>query len=240
MIKTWWDDFKRISYIDARWLTVWFCIYLGFLTIDIFFPTFFGSSLLKYVGIFLCIVYANAKYHDDTKLILALFFTFLADTLLVWTPWETAGVFVFCFAQIMHFLRLTKLDRKYLLFYAAGALGLIGYTFINGENILYALATLYAIFLLCNLIMSFKRYRANKKDFHARCGWYGFVAFIGCDTCVGIRHLMLDGVISSHILPLVAFLVWVFYYPSQVLLANSSATKETLKRRTVAKNPSLS
>ena len=33
---------------------------------------------------------------------------------------------------------------------------------------------------------------------------------------------MLDGVLSAHMLPLVAFLVWVFYLPSQILLAASS------------------
>ena len=50
----WWDDFKRISYVDTKWLAVWIFIYLAFLSLDVFFPEFWGSSLLKYVGIFLC------------------------------------------------------------------------------------------------------------------------------------------------------------------------------------------
>lgn len=32
----------------------------------------------------------------------------------------------------------------------------------------------------------------------------------------------MDGLIDVALLPLVGFLVWVFYYPSQVILANSS------------------
>ena len=118
----WWDDFKRISYVDTKWLAVWIFIYLAFLSLDVFFPEFWGSSLLKYVGIFLCSIYAYQKYHNDSMLILALFLTFLADTILVWTTWEIVGVYVFCFAQLMHLLRLSKAKLEIIGAYAA-ALG---------------------------------------------------------------------------------------------------------------------
>ena len=38
----WWDDFKRISYVDTKWLAVWIFIYLAFLSLDVFFPEFWG------------------------------------------------------------------------------------------------------------------------------------------------------------------------------------------------------
>ena len=104
MLKSWWADLKRVPYVDTTWFAVWAFIYIGFLILDITMPTgFWGSSLLKYAGIFLCTIYAMQKYDRDHKLVLALFFTFLADTILVWTEYEIAGVFVFCFAQALHF-----------------------------------------------------------------------------------------------------------------------------------------
>ena len=240
MLKTWWGDFKRLPYVDTTWLAVWVFIYIGFLLVDIVTPNFWGSSLLKYAGIFLCVVYANYKYEKDYKLVLALFFTFLADTILVWTNYEVAGVFVFCFAQLMHFLRISKLERKYLLYFAAIISALVIYAGFAHENILYSVAALYGLLLFSNLGLSIHNYREHKSDFRARCAMYGFIAFVGCDVCVGLRHLMLDGVISPQFLPLVAFLVWVFYYPSQVLLANSSTKPVRQKSIKVAKKSTIS
>jgi len=240
MIKTWWKDFKRLPYVDSHWIAVWIIIYISFLLLDVFAPGFWGSSLLKYTGIFLCIVYAWRKYHGDHRLLLALLFTFLADTILVWTSWEVAGVFVFCIAQGLHFMRLTELDRKYLIIITVCAGLILTHAASQHENILYAIAVAYAILLICNLVASYRRYKTRKNDFRAHCAWYGFLAFISCDICVGLRHLMLDGILPAKFLPLIAYLVWVFYYPSQVLLANSSTTKEPVKRPNIAKNPSIS
>ena len=224
----WWDDFKRISYVDTKWLAVWIFIYLAFLSLDVFFPEFWSSSLLKYVGIFLCSIYAYQKYHNDSMLILALFLTFLADTILVWTTWEIVGVYVFCFAQLMHLLRLSKAKLEIIGAYAA-ALGLFAALgIVSGLDPLYAICTVYALELVCNLVLSYRRYAKHPKDFKARCCFYGFMAFIACDFCVALRHLSLDSLLPVEILPLVAFLVWVFYYPSQVLIANSSTQKPSL------------
>ena len=244
MKRAWWADIKRIPFFDGYWMTTWTVIYLGFLSLDIFAPGFWGSSVLKYAGIFLCTIYAMQKYKGDYKLTLALFFTFLADTILVWTSQETAGVFVFCFAQALHFLRLTKLQRKYLMIFIIIVPMLAIISGFRHDNILYTLAVLYGMLLLSNVIMSFRNYREHKDDFRARCAWYGFATFLCCDICVGLRHLMLDGIVPATFLPLVAFLVWVFYYPSQVLLANSSnkveLKKKSPKARKVAKKSTIS
>lgn len=241
MLKTWWKDLKRVPYFDEKWFLIWITIFVGFIGLDIIAPGYWGSSLLKYAGIFLCVVYANQKYEKDYKLVLALFFTFLADTILVWTPYETAGVFVFCFAQLMHFMRLSKMNQKYLIYFMALISGLIIAAGIRHASILYSVATLYGLLLFSNLGLSIARFRKNKADFRYRCAMYGFFAFVGCDVCVGIRHLMLDGVVPAQFLPLIAFLVWVFYYPSQVLLANSSTEPIKQKKlRKVAKKSTIS
>ena len=241
MLKSWWADFKRIPYVDTTWFAVWISIYIGFLLLDVIAaPDFWGSSLLKYAGIFLCSIYAMQKYDRDHKLVLALFFTFLADTILVWTNYEIAGVFVFCFAQLMHFLRLANIERKYLLFFAAIVSALVIYAGFCHENILYVLATMYGLLLFTNLALSIRRYREHNKDFRARCAMHGFIMFVCCDVCVGLRHLMLDGIIPGQFLPLIAFLVWVFYYPSQVMLANSSTEPIRQKPIKVAKKSTIS
>lgn len=225
---------------DKRWLIVWIFIYIGFLTLDIFFPNYWGSALLKYTGIFLCVVYAYKKYRNDTKLILALFLTLLADTVLVWTDMTVLGVFIFCFAQFMHFLRLTRLSKKHLGAFTLVISLLTIVSAFHGDRIIYSLATLYGGLLISNLAMSASRFHEDRQNICARCAFYGFIAFICCDFCVGLRYVMLDGAVPTDILPVVAVLVWAFYYPSQVLLANSSLYKESVKRRTVAKTSDVS
>ena len=225
---------------DKRWLIVWIFIYVGFLTLDIFFPGYWGSALLKYTGVFLCVVYAYKKYRNDTKLILALFLTLLADTVLVWTDMTVLGVFIFCFAQFMHFLRLTRLNKKHLGAFTLIISLLTIVSAFRGDEIIYSLAALYGGLLISNIAMSTSRFREDRQNICARCAFYGFIAFLGCDLCVGLRYVMLDGAMPADILPIIAVLVWAFYYPSQVLLANSSLHKESVKGRTVAKTSDVS
>ena len=209
--------------LDFHWLFIWSLIYLSFLLLDLFRPHFQGSMLIKYAGIFLCTVYAYQKYRQDNNLILALFSTFLADTILVWTPYEALGVFIFCFAQFLHTMRLWSLGPAALKFYSASLIVFSLFLIkVVGISLLYAIAGIYALELCLNLLLALRQYRLKPLSFAARCACFGFLLFFACDFCVGLRHLMLDGVLSAHMLPLVAFLVWVFYLPSQVLLAASS------------------
>lgn len=236
---TWWKDYQRISYVDPHWLIIWVAIYITFLCLDIFLPGFWGSALIKYIGIFLCIIYTHQKYHDDYNLQLALLFTFLADTILVWTPYTLAGVYVFCFAQFMHLTRLTRLPHISLCIYAGGLSLFFALCIANGMDPIYAIATVYGIQLICNLVMSVSLWRENSKHFRRRCALYGFIAFLCCDICVALRFLALDGALPAAMIPTVAFLVWVFYYPSQVLIANSSTLEPSSKRK-IAKTKRIS
>lgn len=222
MIKTWWEDFKHIPNIDTRWLLTWIVIFVSFIMLDLFFPHFYGTNLIKYIGIFLCIIYAYNKYYSDFMLIWALALTFLADTLLVWTDWILFGVYVFVFAQFIHLMRQLQANARVIAAYAIGILALLAFAIWRDIEPIYSIAAVYALMLLSNVFVAVGRYREHPKDFRARCGMYGFIAFACCDTCVALRFLMLNDSIDGHALPLVAFLVWVFYYPSQVLIANSS------------------
>ena len=233
---TWWKDYQRISSVDPHWLIIWIAIYVTFLSLDIIWPNFWGSALIKYIGIFLCIIYANQKYREDYALQLALLFTFLADTILVWTPFSLAGVYVFCFAQFMHLTRLTKLPHISLSIYAGGLSLFFALSIVNGMQPIYAAATVYGIQLICNIVMSVKNWRANSKEFRTRCAFYGFILFFCCDFCVALRFMAFDGALPAYIIPTVSFLVWVFYYPSQVLIANSSTMTASKPHRKIAKS----
>ncbi len=229
MIKAWIGDFKRLSYVDMKWLIIWASIYISFLFLDLIVPNFIGTSVIKYAGIFLCVIYANKKYRKDYLLQLALLFTFLADTILVWTPFVVPGVFVFSFAQFMHLMRLTKLEPKALGYYvcAISLLCALGVAF--GLEPIYAIATVYGLLLICNLVTAAKNNSKNNRRFQTRCAFYGFIAFICCDACVALRFLILDGALPPFFLPILSYLVWFFYYPSQVLIANSSNTPKFAK-----------
>ena len=222
MLKTWREDVKRIPNIDANWIVIWVSIFCGFLLLDVFFPGWFGTSLLKYMGILLCVVYAYTKYNSDIMLSLALLFTFMADTILVWTEWTVAGVYIFCFAQFMHLLRLCRAKFEYIFAWAAFISIAFAFAIIQGCKPIYAIASIYGLILFSNLYFATNRFLSHKNDFRSRCAFYGFVAFVCCDFCVATRFLALDGYLTLAVLPIVNFLIWIFYYPSQVLIANSS------------------
>ena len=235
-LKLWLEDFKRLSQIDWHWLSVWLSLYLSFLLLDIIAPQFSGSALIKYLGIFLCLVYAIQKYRKDHLLNIAILLTFVADTILVWTNHEASGVFVFCFAQMLHLSRLTR-SNGHIVWYYAITIALVLFFIIQLGDVLpiYAATAIYAFLLCANLVLSLRNYQRHQNNFRARCCFYAFLCFVCCDCCVAARHLMLDGLITTQFLPLVSYLVWVFYYPSQVLMANSSLLPDAPTRRKIAK-----
>jgi hypothetical protein len=219
--------------IDPSWLAIWCIIYLTFLILDLFMPNFWGATLIKYVGIFLCLVYAYQKFPSDYLLHLALLFTFLADTILVWTNWEIPGVYCFCFAQFFHIARFTRTYPKFLTLYFVAIFLIFIFAILQGVAPIYAISTIYALSLIGNIILSFSWFRQDKTNFHAKCAFFGFLLFLACDVSVGTQHLMLDGVFSATFLPVVSYVVWFFYYPSQVLISSSSnLTKSSVAKKT--------
>ena len=222
MLKKMLGDLRRIPEIDRTWLVIWCVIYISFLGLDIVAPQFWGATVIKYAGIFLCLVYAYRKFSHDHLLILALLFTLLADTILVWTSWEVLGVYAFCFAQFFHTARFTRSHPKFLIFYFLAIFLMFAFAILQGVSPIYAIAVIYALSLLTNLALSFSWFSHDRNNFRARCAFYGFILFVACDLSVATQHLILDGLLPMAILPVASYLVWLFYYPSQVLISNSS------------------
>lgn len=229
MIRKLLESLSRVNQVDLHWLIIWCTIYLVFLTLDLIIPNFWGATLLKYTGIFLCLIYARKKFPTDHLLFLALLFTLLADTILVWTNWEIPGVFCFCFAQFFHITRQARSQPKLLIAYFISVTLAFIFAVLQGIPPIYAIAGIYAFSIVANLILASTWHRRDRHNFHATCALIGFLLFIACDACVATQHLIIDGIFTPSLLPLISYLVWLFYYPSQILISNSSnSLKKTI------------
>lgn len=220
--------FRRyLKTIDRRWLLIWGLIYAGFLVISAFTPDAFGVLLLRYSGIALAFLYACIKFPKDHLLKLALGFTLAADTLLAIDKVSVIGVSVFCFAQFFHFCRLYHTNPYFLPAYFVVVATAFTLSLILGADPMFAVATIYGLTLLSNVGLAAYWYYKHRNAASA-CAFYGFVLFLLCDLCVGISYLSNTAFLPTFLYPFANYFAWVFYYPSQVLLSNSSKLKETV------------
>ncbi len=223
--------------IDQAWLATWVLIYVGFVVLDAFFPGFFGITVLKMLGIILCVVYAWRKFKHDPLLIIALSLTLLADTFLTINNTSVFGVVTFCFAQFFHTSRLNRTRPSFLaIYFMFVALALLA-AYLLKINPMYVLGIIYGYGLLTNLYLS-ARWYFKERTVPATCAFFGFLLFLCCDTCVGLSYLSVTAVLPAIIHPFADYFAWVFYYPSQVLISNSTTKPFRLtpkKRKKVVK-----
>lgn len=94
-----------------------------------------------------------------------------------------------------------------------------------GNELLGAIAAFYFINLIFNAAeAALLAARGRTKELLLFA--LGLVLFIGCDVCVGLNAGGMAGIkISPAGLYAINILIWVFYFPSQVLLALSSPLK---------------
>lgn len=187
------------------------------------------SSILKYTGLFLCVIYTYATCKKDTRLVLAMFLTFLADTILMLVGARLIGVYVFCFAQMFHTLRLSRAPSAALMGYFVMLFIVFASGILWGIPALYVVSFSYAATLLTNLRLSWRWYRSDRMNPCAINCLAGFLLFICCDINVALSYLSLTGGIPAFIAPISSFLVFVFYYPSQILISNSSNLASPMK-----------
>ena len=209
--------------VDKKWLIIWIVIYISFIGLELFIPKAFNEiRLIKYVGIFLCLVYAWAKYKNDSKLVIAMGLTLLSDTILMFMGAKVIGIYVFCFAQIMHTLRLSGTPNMYLGVYFLMQFLIFAFCIMQNIEPIYAAAFLYAINIFSNLHLSYKWHKKEPGNINASCCFWGLCLFILCDICCAITFLGETSVIPGAVAAVAGFMVFVFYYPSQILVSNSS------------------
>ena len=193
-----------------------------------------GDTLIIscFSSIVLCFIYA-LMMPGKPLMVAALAFTVGADYFLVtYTPsWQLPGMVCFLVVQLLYalFLHRQNFQKPWL----AARLGLMALItvialFVLKKNAdpLAIISGLYYANIVMNMVMAFCRFK--KHPLLA----VGFVLFILCDTVIGLQ------VASTGYLPIgensllykILFmdlnLAWLFYLPSQVLIALTCATKE--------------
>lgn len=212
-------------YLPMPWLTVWIWVMLANIILGIFTPKSFTLMAIRLSGIFLCLVYTRQIFRKDILLQLALFITFCADIVLALNNTAEVGVIIFFIAQILHSLRLS--DRKFhhqifVFTFIAFIATLI--SFFLPLPIMYTLCFFYVAALITNILISWRWFVASPQDPRSAFSLTGFLLFLCCDICIGASYLAFNSALPFFLYAPANFFAWFFYYPSQVLISNSSKT----------------
>lgn len=196
-----------------------------------------NSQILKYTTILLCFTISllisgdGVSINDKKILNLALFFTTLADLFLVILNILSLGLIFFMLVQLTYIkrhLKDLKLSNKLILaifsvyILLLASLYPIKPNYINSP--LFFLGITYGVLLITSLLIAFN---ALKKGIYPKENSIliaiGMFLFFMCDLNVGLMNLL-----SSYNF-YIAFLIWFFYFPSQLLLSLSGYSFKYLK-----------
>jgi hypothetical protein len=226
-------------------------LYVLFLYMDFYnVRIFIASKYIKYLCILLCFILSilsnknpfidTVKRRDIFLIRLALFLTAIADLCLVIFDFYILGVCVFSLVQITYCVRysMKKVKRTlvnfFIVFEFIGLSYVMARIFIGKVNSLVPISLFYAICLLTSVA---KAIRAWKNDLYPFPNNYmivlGMVLFLLCDLCVALSNiteiLPLSEYFIINIRQISTFLIWVFYLPSQLLLALSGRYKSKIQ-----------
>lgn len=152
-------------------------------------------------------------------------FTVGADYFLILQNWHLPGVVIFCFAHVCYILRAREgKGAKMLFFVVALLLALTAYMGIKWVAILYA--GLFCANITTNFIY-FKSDKARLSKSNRTLFLGGLILFALCDINVLLFNLPIyfSSVSWPSWLSYTFYLIWVFYIPSQILLACSGVIR---------------
>lgn len=212
-----------------------FILYFLFLLMDVYNRDSYNyvSICLKYSTILLCFVLSlfigNDCINKRDLLLMqsARFFTLLADLFLVLSGKLFLGVFFFILVQYSYLFRcLTK--KSLILISIIISLFLIPIFIVFSYRLsnlsLFIIALYYGILLLTNLIIASKKYKYHRIIF------WGMLLFCLCDINVALYNLSSNfNFTNINFIPF-GFLIWLFYFPSQLLLTLSGFKPSYLER----------
>ena len=215
--------FAYLKNINRAWLITWAAIYASFLILDVIWNGSIPVTIIKYTGIVLCLVYTFKKWPKDYLLQIAFLFTLLADTILVFDHTSTIGVFVFCIAQFFHLARLSQFhfDPKTFIIYLWIIILVATLGVAENLPLMYPFAGTYLVTLVFNVFLA-RHWHKTAGTAPSLCAFLGFILFFCCDFNVGISYFSAIGTFPLALLAPANYLAWAFYYPSQVLISNSS------------------
>lgn len=215
---------KHLPRIVTIWLPIWLIFYLLFIIFGIFTPKDDFLTIIKLSGIILCFIYILYRSPKDYLLLAAMFTTAIADLILAANNSSEAGIIMFLVTQIIHFVRLTnKHFRTFIAVYVITATSIIIIDLIFKILPSVPLTSLfYVTVLILNIIASWHWHKTKPRNPQAWCALIGFTLFLCCDICSGISFLSLNHVFPAFLYIPANFFAWFFYYPSQILVSNSS------------------
>lgn len=206
---------RRVSpALLSSFLSVEGALYACFLALDL---TGQGNQTVpvKYAGILLCLAFSLLG--TDRLVPLALALTAGADWfLLVRGDHYTLGVALFLGVQTVYYVRLRRAGAdsawplRSILALGAG----LGVYALHMASFVNLLAALYFSQLVSNTLLAWRLKERLRRAFAL-----GLTLFVGCDVCVGLFNALPPG--SSPYFA-VSIGMWLFYLPSQVLIALSA------------------
>lgn len=216
--------------------------YIIFICMDLF---NYNSNDVKFLSILICLitVFYFARKTNNRIIIIPFMFTVLADVhLLILDDYYVFGTILFCIVQLCYaarimfkynsendsvgnFINSLKVRESDLFNIITVVIRILIYSivmislYINNQiNALTVFALLSYTLLFTNVLFSLISVKKIKNGF---LFFIGLLLFLLCDTCVGIKNIDMFYNFPSDILKSASILIWIFYLPSQVLLALS-------------------
>ncbi len=214
-------------YISITFIIIEAALYIIFMTLDL--SAYSGSTIvLKYIGILLCVAFSVfCAIRGGAKLIpVALAFTAVADFfLLVLNQYYAIGLIFFLVVQAIYLFYLYRETGKIWIparIICAGLIVLLLWVLhmLSGVNLE---AGIYFSLILINMAMSWTRGGRAGRLFAV-----GLTLFVCCDICVGLYNLY--GMLPDGLYAFTSIGMWMFYLPSQVLIALSMLQPEEEKQ----------
>ena len=216
-------------------------IYISFLYLDIIGGYDLISSYIKYIFIVFCFIYTLINYDGNNKyksccLILGLSFTLLADYFLLLLGYNFEyGIAAFIIVQQIYGIMLDSnsppicknnlLKRLLIQLSIVLFITLLLYYLDVNIEVVIVLSIFYFTSILVNTYRGIKVSMILKEDRSSALFALGMVLFVLCDINVGFfnlsTYLDLSATVAIPIIRIASLLMWLFYAPSQVLIALS-------------------
>lgn len=222
--------------------------YFLFLFIDIFkIESFISSNTLKFLSMILVFIISAITGKDalskknHSLLNLGLFITIFADVfLLLLHKYYILGVGLFSIVQILYSVRYSGNSSKIIfpkfisLFVILLFIYFIMDNFIVKVDFLTVISLFYAICILSSTYMAIRVYRHKLwPELNSEIIFIAMILFLFCDINVALYNVLDPMSISNNFIVLlrdISFVaMWLFYLPSQVLLALSGYKESYLK-----------
>ena len=221
----------------AKWLGICAFVAVQIVLYFLFLAEDFGNAdvgenaYIKYSTVCLAFLFAFCVYiitslkghrtNDGLLLALGLAFTLVSDLLLlVKVEFFEVGLVTFFGAQLCYFARVER-NKPWLIASISlrtllPTIGIIVLATLGEASALYILVVIYFVQLVANFVenvVCIFTAKGRAERVQAIVLAIGFLLFIGCDVCVGLTNLY--GGMANE-------LIWLFYTPSQVLIALSN------------------